>query len=102
MSHLVEAAIRAILDNLEGNVGSIDSSREIQSADTDGDTPLGALSFVVGNGKLVATIRGVEVIKRVGVGVGGNLYSDWGKKGELEKGNVRVSWTDRSTLDEQL
>lgn len=101
MSHLVETPVRAILDNLEGNVGPVADSWKIQGTNADGDTPLGALTFEVRNSKLVATVRGVEVVKRVRVGDGGNLYSDCEKKNELEKRSVGVSWTNQSSAGEQ-
>ena len=76
MSHLVEAPIRPVLDELNGDVGPIGDSRESQSPNADGDTPLGALSLVVWDGELVGPVGLVEVLKRVRVGDGGDLYSD--------------------------
>ena len=76
LSHLVEVPIRPVLDELNGDVGSIGDSRESQSPYTDGDTPLGALSLVVGNSELVGPVGFVEVLKRVRVGDGGDLDSD--------------------------
>ena len=91
MPHLVETPVRAVLDDLEGNVGPVADSWKIQGTNANRDTPLGALPFEVWNSKLVATVRGVEVIKRVRVGVGGNLYPDCERVDELEKRSVRVS-----------
>jgi len=85
LSHLVELPIGAVLDELKGNVGSIGNSREPQSTNIDGDTPLGTLTLVVGNGKLVTAARIVEVLERVWVGDGGNLDSDCEKGGKFEK-----------------
>ena len=82
MFHLVELAIGAVLDELKCNVGSVANSRKSQSTDVDGDASLGALSLEVGNSKLITTVGGVEVIKRVRVGVSRYLDSDCERGGE--------------------
>ena len=76
MPHLVEAAIGAVLDELKSNVGLIANSWESQGTNVDRHTPLGALPLKVRNGKLITTVGGVEIIKRVRVGDGRDLDSD--------------------------
>ena len=99
-SYLVEAPIRTGLDNLDGNVGPIGDSWKPQSADADGDTPLGALPLVVGNSELVTAVSGVKVLKRVWVGDGGDLDSDYEKRGEPER-STDVRWTNQSSAGER-
>ena len=96
LPHLVELAIRTVLDKLKSDVGSIANSWKTQSTNIDGDTSLAALSFEVRNGKLVTTVSGVEVLKRVRVGVSRDLDPDCEKGGEQVKGSVPASWTNRS------
>ena len=46
--------------------------------------------MVVGNSKLVATVGGMEGVKRIRVGNGGYLDPDCEKRGEREQENVLV------------
>ena len=75
-------AIGAILDELKSNVGSTANSRKSQSTNVDRNTSLGSLSLEVRNSKLITTVGGVEVIKRIRVGVSRYLDSDCERGGE--------------------
>jgi len=59
-SHLVQLPIGAVLDELKGNVGSIGNSRKSQSPNINGDAPLGTLTLIVRDGKLITAGRIVE------------------------------------------
>lgn len=60
---LVELTVRRVLYKLKGNVGPFADTRKSQGSNVHGNTTLGPLAFEVFDGKLVAAVRVMEVVK---------------------------------------